>query len=91
MKQKTGQPPEEDDNSLQGSECGKWRYLAVRDPSLVEDNWECKDYPDWRYGECGSPEQWWNQGLRNKFMDNRIHRLHPTTILHFPHSIHTKF
>ena len=53
-------------------ECGKWRYLSVKDISLVEDKWECKDNPDQRYGECGAPEQWWDQGLRNKFVENRF-------------------
>lgn len=30
-------------------ECSKWRYLAMKDPSLVEDDWECKDNPDQRF------------------------------------------
>ena len=54
------------------AECGKWRYLPIKDPSLVEDKWECKDSPDQRYGECAAPEQWWDQGLRNKFVENRF-------------------
>jgi len=53
-------------------ECGKWRYLSVKDPCLVEDEWECKDNPDRRYGECSAPEQWWDQGLKNKFVENRF-------------------
>ena len=28
----------------------------------MQDKWECKD----------SPEQWWDQGLRNKFVENRF-------------------
>ena len=61
-----------EDSSTQDEVPGKWKYLAVKDPSLVEDKWECKDNPDQRYGECGAPEQWWDQGLRNKFVENRF-------------------
>ena len=52
--------------------CSKWRYLAVKDPSLVEDDWECKDNPDQRFGDCGALEQWWDKGMREKFVENRF-------------------
>jgi len=53
-------------------ECGKWRFLPVKDPCLVEDKWECQDNPDQRYAECAAPEQSWDQGLKNKFVENRF-------------------
>ena len=42
-------------------ECNKWRYLTVKDLSMMNDDWECKDNPDKRFGECVAPEQWWDK------------------------------
>ena len=44
----------------------------MKDPSMVEDYWECKNNPDQRCGECGAPELWWYKGMREKFVENRF-------------------
>ena len=51
-------------------ECSKWRYLAVKDHSLVRvyddweyDDWECNDSHAERYEESGAPGQWWDKWI----------------------------
>ena len=49
--------------------CGKWRYLATRDPAEVSEVFRCRDLPD---TSCESPGQQWDAAVESHMVETRF-------------------
>jgi len=41
------------------------------DPSLIDEDWQCRDNPDEMYNKCSYPEQGWDKQSNWKYVENK--------------------